>query len=358
MAMMTDARNPSTKALQYDLIKSETMEGDKERLLTHAAGTLKMEPKSKQVTPTKENNSAKSAPKRRSPKTPWKKPKDMPRRPLSAYNFFFQRERERLLQNPGKSVTERGSPVPEKVSSSVSESSDDQGKTRPHVKKSGIGFANLAKTIASEWKLLNPIARSEFEALAATEKERYNKEMVVWRNKKKLEKDISEQVRKIDAVIRTGTHLTQSFYSHPAFMRRLSDPFPVVSHHLEYHPSQEQQKRFSASHIMTPRLISLGEENNLEPIAITSFASNQITSQEPGLHSFQDEANELLRAFSDTFPPEHGYDVRSCEDIVADVSTSSDQKKLHDGSVTQSSLRALGSSLGRHTVDFLTQLKF
>lgn len=55
-------------------------------------------------------------------------------------------------------------------------------------KSVGIGFANLARTIASEWKTLDQDTKAPYEARAATEKGRYDKEMLVWRAKQKEEK--------------------------------------------------------------------------------------------------------------------------------------------------------------------------
>jgi HMG-box domain len=81
----------------------------------------------------------------------WKKPKDMPRRPLSAYNLFFKSERERLL-----------APIHEECTPEIRKS-----------KSVGIGFAGLAREIAKKWKSLDKSERSSYEREAETEKKRY-----------------------------------------------------------------------------------------------------------------------------------------------------------------------------------------
>lgn len=113
--------------------------------------------------------------KRKPPAVPWKKPKDMPRRPLSAYNIFFKQQRELMIaEAAGRAGGAAGS--------------DSRSKKRSS-KSVGIGFANLARTIAANWKDLPDATRAPFEARAALEKERYNEEMLVWRAKQKEEKD-------------------------------------------------------------------------------------------------------------------------------------------------------------------------
>jgi len=48
-------------------------------------------------------------------------------------------------------------------------------------KGTGLGFANLARTVAAKWKSLPPEVKAPFEAEAAKEKAHYNAQMVVWR---------------------------------------------------------------------------------------------------------------------------------------------------------------------------------
>mmetsp|Transcript_5824 Transcript_5824/g.12273 ORF Transcript_5824/g.12273 Transcript_5824/m.12273 type:complete len:242 (-) Transcript_5824:156-881(-) len=75
------------------------------------------------------------------PKCPLQKPK----RSLSAYNFFFHDERMKL-------------------------------------KSSGrIGFAKLARTIATKWKTIEQDIKMEYEYKAAVDLERYEKEFAAWK---------------------------------------------------------------------------------------------------------------------------------------------------------------------------------
>jgi len=117
--------------------------------------------------------------KRKSPLIPWKKPEGMPKRPLSAYNLFFQDRRKSIMLGAS-----------ENAKNFLGESK--QAHRKPSKKKSGVGFANLARTIGTEWRALDPEKKNPYTALAANDKERYVREMKVWRAKEKEEKSTRE----------------------------------------------------------------------------------------------------------------------------------------------------------------------
>jgi hypothetical protein len=138
-------------------------------------GSESQQEEDKKMTPPKKKR------KRRPPLIPWKKPKDMPRRPLSAYNIFFKAQREIMMTMAREDGGE-------------SRKASNSKKSR---QSPGIGFANLAKTIAGKWKEVPLETRTPYIAQAAVEKDRYNKEMVVWRAKQKDEKEKAEQEKSL-----------------------------------------------------------------------------------------------------------------------------------------------------------------
>jgi hypothetical protein len=93
-----------------------------------------------------------------------KKPKDKPKRPLSAYNIFFKEERHRILQE-----------LPEQESKADPEAGGGRKrKKRPHGK---IGFESLAKEIGRRWQDLNPEQAAYYKEKANGDMVRYKKEM-------------------------------------------------------------------------------------------------------------------------------------------------------------------------------------
>lgn len=94
-------------------------------------------------------------------------PLKAPRRPLSAYNFFFQDQRAKLLAGD-KNETEE----------------DAGNKKRKHRKAHGkIGFTALARHVGAAWKSLGAQEKSEYEQRFKEDKVRYAKELEEYEEK-------------------------------------------------------------------------------------------------------------------------------------------------------------------------------
>jgi hypothetical protein len=95
-----------------------------------------------------------------------KKPKGMPKRPLSAYNLFFQSERAAVQAR--------------------AEKEDDSKK---------LGFEGLGKVIGKHWRELSDEDRIKYEKLAEKDSVRYRKEMEIYNQEKsrKIVKDEQEK---------------------------------------------------------------------------------------------------------------------------------------------------------------------
>jgi HMG-box domain len=81
-----------------------------------------------------------------------------PKRPLSAYNWFFHSERQNILNETP--IRKEGKP------------------RRSHGK---IGFADLARSIAAKWKGLSKEERIIYDEKATIDKERYLREIEEWK---------------------------------------------------------------------------------------------------------------------------------------------------------------------------------
>ena len=90
-----------------------------------------------------------------------KKPKDKPKRPLSAYNFFFKEEREKILRVV---LAEDPSKV---ENNEESEDYLDDGALGRLKKEGGkVSFEEMGKIIGMRWKNIDTDRLSKFSELA------------------------------------------------------------------------------------------------------------------------------------------------------------------------------------------------
>ncbi|KAL3913946.1 MAG: hypothetical protein SGARI_000387, partial [Bacillariaceae sp.] len=129
-----------------------------------------------------------------------KKPKNKPKRPLSAYNIFFKDERAKILANiPDKTEEdEEGDGEEKAVKKEEGENGDEKaeggeagdkkkssGKKRKRVPHGKIGFESLAKIVGQRWKELPPDELEQYKARAEEDMKRYRKEMEAYVQKQR-----------------------------------------------------------------------------------------------------------------------------------------------------------------------------
>ncbi|GAX16232.1 hypothetical protein FisN_3Hh286 [Fistulifera solaris] len=125
------------------------------------------------------NASNKHTEKKEKTKKKFKKEEGRPKRPLSAYNVFFQYARVKLLN--GEDCTEVRQEELEAMWLTTKPSS--VGK-RSHRKSHGkISFREMATMVASKWNSLDEKTRSVLKLRAKIDRDRYNVEMEIWKQK-------------------------------------------------------------------------------------------------------------------------------------------------------------------------------
>uniref|UniRef100_A0A7S1UM97 HMG box domain-containing protein n=1 Tax=Grammatophora oceanica TaxID=210454 RepID=A0A7S1UM97_9STRA len=166
-------------------------------------------------------------------KRSWKKPKDKPKRPLSAYNLFFQHEREKILS----SISDNPNIIDDGLTEEI--------RRRRHRKTHGkIGFADLARSIAEKWKNIDKESRAFFEGKAEAEKARYKKELDAWMKTQKNKK----QAKKSKAAAERAAALHQQQNSSLPAMVGMDTSTQMLQQQLmmQQQAAYMQQKRLEA----------------------------------------------------------------------------------------------------------------
>mmetsp|Transcript_9056 Transcript_9056/g.17077 ORF Transcript_9056/g.17077 Transcript_9056/m.17077 type:complete len:386 (-) Transcript_9056:164-1321(-) len=142
------------------------------------------------------------------------KPADMPRRPLSAYNIFFQEQRALIIGTKPPCLDNR----PKMTTASPHFERKKRAHRRTHGK---ISFSDLAKAIGKKWNELSEEGRSTYVESAAKEKARYQEELKIYKRKREetATKHQDNNVKRTSLLYQESQHPASSkiFYHEEAY---------------------------------------------------------------------------------------------------------------------------------------------
>ena len=154
-----------------------------------------------------------------------RKPKDKPKRPLSAYNYFFKEERAKISNAVCCNDAKRQKEIdPDLTADLIEKLKKSNGKVR---------FEELGKLIGLRWKDISsdPERASHFASLAETDKERYKMDIKTYNEMKKHRSNAEDTQSAIIfgreiLSLPTDVHHTMHAHGHQL-------PSPYVQHQRE-----------------------------------------------------------------------------------------------------------------------------
>jgi hypothetical protein len=93
-----------------------------------------------------------------------KKDKNKPKRPLSAYNYFFKDEREKIVKILH--------------GTELSKDIDDKDLAKLRTPEGNVSFAEMGRLIGQRWKTIDPESLVKYTKMATEDGERYKKAMI------------------------------------------------------------------------------------------------------------------------------------------------------------------------------------
>lgn len=129
-----------------------------------------------------------------------RKPRNHPKRPLSAYNFFFRDERSAIvnaINNADKKTdkAKKGAEKPEGDTEYEVFLDDETIARLKNTKEGRVSFEEIGKLIGQNWKYCSPQRMAKYAEMAKEDSERYKKEMLEYT----LRKETRIQMRRDDA---------------------------------------------------------------------------------------------------------------------------------------------------------------